>query len=101
MVEDLVPLLKRIVTLLSCKENIASHVSHSLGVRGYKSELSTEMGKIVANSFGEYINIAQSLSSKLNKEDFSDKEDRIMGLNRDIAALKMENAKLFEKNTKI
>ncbi len=76
-------------------------MSHSLGVKGYKRELSTEIGKIVANSFGDYISIAETLGSKLTMEDIIDKDDKILGLNKEIASLKMENAKLFEKNTLI
>jgi hypothetical protein len=34
-------------------------------------------------------------------EDIIDKDDKILGLNKEIASLKMENAKLFEKNTLI
>lgn len=54
-----------------------------------------EIGKIVAHSFGEYIHIAQVLASKIQKEEPQEKEDKILSLNRELASLKMENAKLF------
>lgn len=98
--EDFLPLLKRVVALLGSKEHIANHVQHSLEVKGFQRELSREIGSVIGQSFGEYVNIAQALGCKIAKEEFQDnQDDQILAMNHEIAALKLENATQFQKIT--
>lgn len=102
MPEDLQVQLKKILHLLGSKQHIVSHISHSVGLVNARGlAVGLEVGQIIADSFGEYVNIAQNLSNKLVKEELVGREEKISMLCKELSKLKHENAQLFENCRKL
>lgn len=81
--------LNRLLNLFDSKDNIANHIAHSIGlIESQNIKNRTNIGTIIAESFVDYVNIAQNINVRFVREEVTVREERINKLNHELSVVK-------------